>query len=366
MAKIQKTPLNAIHHEAGARMVEFHGWEMPVQYDGVMAEHRRTRAEVSLFDVSHMGEVYFEGKEALSNLQRITTNDVSKLAIGQVQYSTMLHENGTIVDDLTVYRLGEDKYQACINASNIDKDFAWIQKNIEGELICENQSDETGQIAIQGPKAQTLLQALTDYDLDSIKYYWCATGKVAGCDTLIARMGYTGEDGFEVFCKKEETATIWNQLMEKGADLGVAPAGLGARDTLRLEVCYPLYGNDLDDQHNALESGLGWVVKMAKGDFIGKEALLKVKEEGLKRRLISFKLDCKGVPRQDYKIFDETGEKELGIVTSGTSSPILGEGIGMGYVAFDSKKPGTKITIQVRKRLLPATIVKSPFVVVEK
>ncbi len=347
-------------------MVDFHGWEMPVQYEGILSEHKRTREKVTLFDVSHMGEVILEGKDVLPNIQRLTTNDVSSLAIGQVQYSAMLYENGTVVDDLTVYRLGEDRYQLCINASNVEKDFNWIEKNLEGDLSCKNISAETGQIAIQGPNAEKLLQTLTSTDLKTIKYYWCAEGKVCDKHVLIARMGYTGEDGFELFCDNNDTEEIWNRLIENGESLGVAPAGLGARDTLRLEVCYPLYGNDIDDQHNILESGLGWIVKFKKDDFIGKKALLKIKEDGLKRRMISFKLDVKGVPREGYSIFDERGENQLGIVTSGTSSPILGFGIGMGYVSFESKDPGTKISIQVRNRFLAAEIVKAPFLIIKK
>lgn len=366
MSEIKQTPLNSVHHKLQARMVEFHGWEMPVQYEGILAEHKKTRQQVSLFDVSHMGEFYFEGKDALPFIQKITCNDVSKLAIGQVQYSAMLYDNGTIVDDLTVYRLGEDSWQLCVNASNIEKDFEWVQSHLEGDLVCENRSGITGQIAIQGPKAEQLLQKLTDYDLPSIKYYWCAKGEVAGLPVLIARMGYTGEDGFEIFCDTKDTETLWNQLLEAGEEFEVSPAGLGARDTLRLEVGYPLYGNDLDDQHNALESGLGWIVKLKKGDFIGRESLLQSKKEGLTRKLVAFKLDVKGVPRQGYKIFDQSGEREIGVVTSGTSSPILGMGIGMGYVSSGDHQVDTKINIQVRNRMLTATIVKAPFVVIEK
>ena len=346
--------------------MEFHGWELPIQYDGIIAEHKRTREQASLFDVSHMGEIILEGKDALANLQQITTNDLSILAVGQVQYSAMLYENGTVVDDLTVYRLGKDRYQLCVNAANIEKDFSWIKKNLNGDLSCENRSDRIGQIAVQGPKAEKLLQSLTTIDLKKIKYYWCATAKIAEKGTLVARMGYTGEDGFEIFCALDDTIYLWETLLKKGQPYGVAPAGLGARDTLRLEVCYPLYGNDIDDQHNILESGLGWIVKFKKGNFIGKDALLKVKEKGLKRRLVSFKLDEKGVPRQGSLIFDAQGEKQIGKVTSGTSSPTLGKGIGMGYVPLSSKESGTKITIQIRKRFLTATVIQPPFVITGK
>lgn len=367
MSEINKTPLNDVHRQAGGQLVDFHGWEMPVIYEGILAEHSRTRTSVSLFDVSHMGEIIFEGKDALANIQKLTCNDASALEIGQVQYSALLYENGTIVDDLTVYKLGEDRYQFCVNASNAEKDFEWIKSNISGELTCENRSSETGQIAIQGRKSDDVLQKLTDYPLKDIKYYWCAETKLKnGMPVLIARMGYTGEDGFEVFCKKDDTVAIWNLLMEAGAEFGIAPAGLGARDTLRLEQGYCLYGNDIDDQHNALESGLSWIVKMDASDFIGKEALAKAKAAGIKRRLINFKLLGKGVPRSEYKIFDETGEKEIGVVTSGTSSPSLKEGIGMGYVASEYMAKDTKIQVEIRTKKIPAVITKGPFVKVEK
>lgn len=367
MSEINKTPLNDVHRQAGGQLVDFHGWEMPVIYDGILAEHTRTRTSVSLFDVSHMGEVIFEGKDALANIQKITCNDASALEIGQVQYSALLYENGTIVDDLTVYRLGEDRYQLCVNASNTEKDYEWIKSNIGGDMTCKNESSKTGQIAIQGRKSDDVLQKLTDYPLKDIKYYWCAETKLKnGMPILIARMGYTGEEGFEVFCKKDDTVEIWNLLMEAGAEFDIAPAGLGARDTLRLEQGYCLYGNDIDDQHNALESGLGWIVKMDASDFIGKEALAKVKAEKIQRRLVPFKLEGKGVPRTGYKIFDESGEKEIGVVTSGTSSPILKEGIGMGYVARDHMAKETKVQVQIRKKMVPAVITRGPFVKVEK
>lgn len=366
MSEIQKTPLNQIHHNSGGKMVDFHGWEMPVQYEGVIKEHLATRDGVSLFDVSHMGEVMMEGKDALANIQKLTTNDAGDLAIGQVQLSTMLYPNGTIVDDLTVYRLGKERYQLCINSANTQKDFEWIQSHIEGDLTCRNTSSEVGQIAIQGKHADEIVQAMTDCPLKEIKYYWCAETDLIGLPVLIARMGYTGEDGFEIFCRKKDTETIWNELLSLGKPFGIAPAGLGARDTLRLEMCYCLYGNDIDDQHNVLESGLGWIVKTDSSDFIGKEEVLKIKEKGISQKLVPFILNGKGVPRQDYKIFDESGQKEIGVVTSGTSSPCLKQGIGMGYVQKGYFKKGTPVTIQIRKKLVPATITKSPFVVVRK
>jgi aminomethyltransferase len=366
MSEINITPLNESHKELGGNMVDFHGWEMPVIYDGLVAEHLRTRKSVSLFDVSHMGEVIFEGNDALACIQHLTTNDVASLAIGQVQYSAMLYEDGTIVDDITVYRLGENRYQLCINSANTDKDIEWIRKNISGDLKWTDISSNIGQIAIQGCFSDQVLQPLTDYNLKKIKYYWCAETELLGFQVLIARMGYTGEDGFEIFCQKEHTLEIWKKLLETGKPYKIAPAGLGARDTLRLEMCYCLYGNDIDDEHNALESNLGWIVKMDTIDFIGKSALQKAKETGIKRRLIPFILEGKGVPRQGYKIFDELGEKEIGIVSSGTSSPCLKRGIGMGYVGHDYLKKGTKITIQIRNKNVPAIVTRAPFVEVQK
>jgi len=366
MSEINVTPLNESHRELGGNMVDFHGWEMPVIYEGIVAEHIRTRETVSLFDVSHMGEVMFEGKDALAAIQRITTNDVSSLAIGQVQYSAMLYENGTIVDDLTVYRLGKDRYQLCINSANKDKDVEWIRKNVSGDLKWEDTSSDIGQIAIQGRNSDAILQTLTAYDLKEIKYYWCAETEIMGLPVMIARMGYTGEDGFEIFCKKADTLKIWKKLLEEGKPYNIAPAGLGARDTLRLEMCYCLYGNDIDDEHNALESSLAWIIKMEASDFIGKDALLKAKNEGIKRRLTPFILEAKGVPRQGYKIFDESGEVEIGKVSSGTSSPSLKKGIGMGYVLTEYFKKGTKITIEIRKKKVPAIITRPPFVDVHK
>ncbi len=366
MTTIKKTPLNEIHHKLGARMVEFAGWDMPIQYEGIMAEHKHTREAVSLFDVSHMGEVYFEGKDALQNLQNLTCNDVSRLEVGQVQYSALLYENGTFVDDVTLYRLGEEKYFMCVNAANTDKDFAWIQANLSGDLQCENRSSEIGQIAIQGRNAVDILKKMTTKPVDTIKYYWFMQIELCGHPVTIARMGYTGEDGYEIFCQKDHTVEIWEALMEEGKSFQIAPAGLGARDTLRLEVCFPLYGQDIDDQHLPLEAGLGKFVALKKEKFIGKEAVAAQKAEGLQRKLIRFTLDVRGVPRPHYLIFDEAGKDPIGAVTSGTSSPTLGQGIGMGYVGIENSKIGTKINIQVRNKMLPATIVKPPFVTVEK
>lgn len=364
VSELKKTALHAIHQRYGAKLVEFAGWEMPIQYKGIIAEHKQTRESVSLFDVSHMGEVYFKGKDALANLQKLTSNDVAALEIGQVQYSTLLYENGTFIDDITVYRLGEDYYFLCVNAANVEKDFSWIQSHLFGEVECENRSSEVGQIAIQGRKSVETLKALTYEAVEEIGYYWFKEIELLGKSVLVARMGYTGEDGFEIFSDPDHSVTLWEALMEKGAPYGIAPAGLGARDTLRLEVCFPLYGQDIDDQHIPVEAGLGRFVVMDKDDFIGKAALLEAKGK-LKQKLIRFVLDDRGVPRPHYKIFDESGEQLLGEITSGTSSPSLGKGIGMAYVPKAFSKVGTKINVEIRNKLVPATIVKPPFVKID-
>ena len=362
MSDLKKTPLYEAHRQLGGKMVEFAGWEMPVQYQSVIAEHNNTRTAVGLFDVSHMGEVYFEGKEALANLQRLTCNDVSKLAIGQVQYSALLYENGTFVDDITAYRLGENRYFLCVNAANTTKDFEWIEAHLQGDVVCENRSSQFGQLALQGRKAPELLQQLTSEAVHEMGYYWFREIELLGKPMIVARMGYTGEDGFEIYCPQESTLELWETLLAKGQPFGIQPAGLAARDTLRMEVCFPLYGQDIDDQHNPLEAGLGRFVALEKEDFIGKSALQNVKTEGIQRKLIRFVLDVRGVPRPHYPILDETGEQPLGEVTSGTNSPTLGKGIGMGYVPVEQAKIGNKIQIEIRNKTFPATIVKPPFV----
>ena len=367
MNPLRKTPLNALHKTAGGKMVDFNGWEMPVQYEGILAEHRRTREGVSLFDVSHMGEIFFEGQDSLPVIQQLTTNDASLLQVGQAQYSALLYENGTFVDDITVYRLDDRKYMFCVNASNTEKDFTWIQNHVFGDCVCTNRSDSFGQIAIQGKHSTSVLQAISETSLESIQYYHFIQTQLGGEEVILARMGYTGEDGFEIFCNTNATEQLWTTLLEHGKSYGIAPAGLGARDTLRLEVNYPLYGNEIDNNHNPFEAGLAWIVKLEKGDFIGKKALLKIKEKNeVEKKLIAFILDGKGVPRSHYKIFNIDGKEEIGEVTSGTSSPILRNGIGMGYVPAKNSSPGEKINIQIRNKLCPATIVKRPFVKISR
>lgn len=360
---MKTTPLNAWHHNNGARMVDFTGWDMPIQYDGIIAEHKRTREQAGLFDVSHMGELYLEGPDALANIQRLLPNDFADLAIGQVRYSPMLYENGTCVDDLSVYRLCDEKFMLCVNAANLDKDRQWIQAKLSGDVTLTDKSAETGQIAIQGPEAVAIVEALVGRDLSGVKYWWFDWALVEGKEFMMARMGYTGEDGFELFCAAEDTLWLWEKLLEIGQPKGLGPVGLGARDTLRLEVTFPLYGQDIDDQHPALASGLGFFIKFDKAeDFIGKAALAQVKQQGLKERLVRFVLEGKGVPRPHCKVVDPETKQEIGEVTSGTHSPILGKGIGMAYVKTEFAKADTALGIDVRGRVIAAKTIKGPFV----
>lgn len=356
--EVKKTGFYEIHKRLGAKIVEFAGFYMPVQYSGIINEHKRVRTTVGLFDVSHMGEFIVTGKNAMKFLQQLTINDVSKLAVNQVQYSAMCYKDGGIVDDLLVYRL-KDRYMMVVNASNLQKDFDWAQKHLMPEVDLRNHSDELSLLALQGPKAVATLQKLTDVKLDEIKYYWLFEGKVAGIEMMVSRTGYTGEPGFELCFPVQHSETMWNALMEAGKEFDIEPIGLGARDTLRLEMKYCLYGNDIDQTTNPLEAGLSWITKLDKGDFIGRDALLKVKEEGVSRRLVGFEMEEKAFPRHGYKIFAQG--QQVGHVTSGTFSPMLEKGIGMGYVARGFTKIGTPLEIEIRKQRTPARVVKTPF-----
>ena len=353
------TALHKIHEQAGAKMVEFAGYHMPVQYHSIRDEHRRVRETVGVFDVSHMGEVEISGPAALEMVQKITVNDVAALEIGQVHYTAMCYPNGGIVDDLLVYRFA-DKYLLVVNASNKDKDFQWMLDNKIDDCEIKDLSDDFTQIAVQGKKAEATLQKLTDVKLNEIKYYWFTEGELAGCPMIISRTGYTGEPGFELYFANQFAEEVWNRVFEAGAEFDIEPIGLGARDSLRLEKKMCLYGNDIDQTTNPLEAGLGWITKLDKGDFIGRDVLLKVKEEGVQRRLVAFVLDGPGFPRHGYKIYKD-GE-ELGEVTSGTVSPMLEKGIGLGYVKKGFTKVGTPIEIEIRKKMVPAVIIKPPFV----
>ncbi|MCR4429307.1 MAG: glycine cleavage system aminomethyltransferase GcvT [Caldiserica bacterium] len=356
---LKRTPLYETHLKLGGRMVPFAGWEMPVQYIGILEEHLAVRQKAGLFDVSHMGEIRVKGPNALNFLQRMTTNDVSKLEIGQSQYSTTLNEQGGIIDDLIVGRAGEEDFLIVSNASNVDKVFAWFKKNeIPGAEVV-NESANWGEIALQGPVSQEILQKAVPIDLNKLPYFHFSETSLEGIPVIVSRTGYTGEDGFEILCSWDVTPKVWDVIMEKGKGFGLEPCGLGARNTLRLEMKYSLHGNDIDETTNPLEAGLGWVVKLQKGDFIGREVLLKVKEEGVKRKLVGFELKEQGVPREHYKVFKDG--QEIGFVTSGAFSPSLKKGIGLAYVQVQFQAPGTEIDIQIRDKMVPAQIVETPF-----
>lgn len=358
-ATLKRTPLFHAHVRLGARLVPFGGWEMPVQYTGILEEHRTVRNAVGLFDVSHMGEFEFRGPDALRFLQRITTNDVAALPIKGVQYSLMLYPDSGIVDDVTLYRIKEYEFLMTVNASNIDKDWAWIEQHLEGDLQAENVSDKTVLLAVQGPRAEALLAPLCDIDARAIRYYHFAKGRIARAESYVSRTGYTGEDGFELFLYASQGERIWDLLLEKGKEHGIVPVGLGARDTLRLEMKYALYGNDIDRSTNPIEAGLGWVVKLSKGDFIGREAVEKVKAAGPKRKLVGFEMVDRAVARHGYKIMKEG--REIGVVTSGSYGPSVDKYIGVGYVETAHSGVGSEIQVEVRGALQAARVVPTPF-----
>ena len=355
--------LHKIHEKLGAKIVPFAGYNMPVQYEGVTAEHLTVRDSVGVFDVSHMGEFLVSGESALALIQKVTSNDASKLAIGDAQYSCFPNTENGIVDDLICYRIKENQYLLVVNASNIEKDWNWISKyNEEFGADLKDLSDDYSLLAIQGPKAKEAMQSLSSLDLADIPFYKFKVGDFAGIENvIISATGYTGSGGFEIYCKNSEVEQIWNRVFLAGAEFGIKPIGLAARDTLRLEMGYCLYGNDIDDTTSPIEAGLGWITKFTK-DFVNADALAKQKEEKPSRKLVAFELNERGIPRQGYDIVDEEGNT-IGNVTSGTMSPSLSKGIGLGYVpdAAAAAKTGTQIQIQIRKKAIPATIVKLPF-----
>lgn len=353
--------LNDVHQQLGAKMVPFAGYNMPVRYSSDLDEHHTVRRAVGIFDVSHMGEFRVRGPQALDLIQRVTSNDASKLTDGKAQYSCLPNAEGGIVDDLLVYKLADEDYMLVVNASNIDKDWNWIsQHNTQGADL-ENVSDQMSLFAVQGPKTSQALQGLTDVDLSTIPYYSFVQGKFAGVDNvIISATGYTGAGGFELYVPNEHAKTVWDKVMEAGQPYGLKPIGLGARDTLRLEMGYCLYGNDIDDTTSPLEAGLGWVTKFTK-DFTNAESLKQQKEAGVARKLVGFLMDGPGIPRGHYELVNEAGEK-IGDVTSGTQSPSLSKGIGLGYVQTELSKPGSKVFVQIRGKNQPATVVKLPFV----
>jgi aminomethyltransferase len=358
---MKKTAFHDIHVGLGAKMVEFAGYHMPIQYQGIIAEHKRVRESVGVFDVSHMGEFEVRGAGAFDFVQKMTTNDVTKLSEGRVQYSTMLYDDGGIVDDLLVYHCG-DYVQLVVNASNIEKDFNWLAEHVEGDVELTNKSDDTSLLAVQGPKSLEVMQEVSDADLGGLEYYHFTRGSVAGVPCLISRTGYTGELGFEIYFNAdvESGEKVWKAVFDAGKEFDIAPVGLGARDTLRLEVGFCLYGNDIDQTTNPLEAKLGWITKLKKGDFIGRDVLVQAKEEGLSRVLTGFTLEERAIPRHGYEILKDGNA--VGIVTSGTQSPMLGYGIAMGYIAKEYSEPGTIVDINIRNKPVPATVTKVPFV----
>ncbi|MBK6536797.1 MAG: glycine cleavage system aminomethyltransferase GcvT [Ignavibacteria bacterium] len=358
---MKKTAFNNIHKKYGAKLVDFAGYEMPVQYEGIIAEHKAVRESVGVFDVSHMGEVEVRGKDAFDFVQRITTNDVSKLEKGDVQYSAMCLKDGGIVDDLLVYNCG-DHYMLVINASNIDKDIKWMQENLSGDVTLKNISDETSLLAVQGKNSLATLQKLTDINLSEIEYYKFVTGKIAGQDAIISHTGYTGEKVcFELYTSSDikKSEDLWNAIFEAGKEFGIKPAGLGARDTLRLEHAFRLYGNDMDETNNTIEAGLGWITKADKGDFNGKDAVIKAKETQ-EKKLVGFIVEDRSVARHGQEVF--SGDKKIGVVTSGSMSPMLNKNIGLAYIDKGFNKTGTPVEIAVRDKKIKATITKTPFI----
>ena len=366
---LKRTPLYDAHVKAGARMVPFGGWEMPVQYAGIVEEHRAVRAAAGCFDVSHMGEFEVEGPHALASLQRLTTNDVAALEVGQVQYSLLCYPDGGIVDDLTLYRLASDRYMLTVNASNIDKDWAWVQEH-GAAARWRNVSGETGLIAVQGPKAEALVGRLADRDVTRIAYYHFVEGTVGGVRTLVSRTGYTGEDGFELYVGAADTPRLWSALLQAGRGAGAVPVGLGARDTLRLEMRYALYGNDIDQTTNPLEAGLGWIVKPGKGDFVGRDAIEKVRAAGPRRKLIGLEMADRSVARHGYPVTTrvdspnvgrESAPTPIGIVTSGSYGPSVERSIALAYVASAHAAVGTELGVEIRGQVKPGRVVKTPF-----
>ena len=355
---LKHTPLYDVHVKAGARMVPFGGWEMPVQYVGILEEHRTVRGRVGLFDVSHMGELEVEGPGALAAVQRVTTNDASALEVGQLQYSLLCRPDGGIIDDATVYRLANEHYMVTVNASNTAGDWAWVKEQAP-DPGWRDVSAATGLIAVQGPRAEALVGRLADRDVTTIDYFRFAHGGVAGVPTLISRSGYTGEDGFELYVPWDETPRLWRALLDAGAADGVAPIGLGARDTLRLEMRYTLYGNDIDTTTNPIEAGLAWAVKPAKGDFIGREAIERVRAAGPRRRLVGLEMADRSIARHGYGVVRDG--RSIGVVTSGSYAPSVDRSIALAYVETPDAAVGTELGVQIRGTARSARVVRTPF-----
>jgi len=357
---MKNTALSHVHESLGAKMVPFAGYNMPVQYEGVNAEHEIVRTGVGVFDVSHMGEFFLKGENALALIQKVTSNDASKLVDGKAQYSCLPNNEGGIVDDLIIYKIADNHYMLVVNASNIEKDWNWISKHNDLGVEMQDLSDSYSLLAIQGPKAAEAMQSLTSIDLVNMPYYTFQIGEFAGVDNVtVSATGYTGSGGFEIYFKNEDAETIWNKVFEAGASFGIKPIGLAARDTLRLEMGFCLYGNDINDTTSPLEAGLGWITKFDK-EFTNSENLKKQKEAGVTRKLVAFELTERGIPRHDYEIADANGNV-VGIVTSGTMSPSLGKAIGLGYVPTTLSAVDSEIFIRIRNKDIAAKVVKLPF-----
>ncbi len=358
---LKKTPLNARHRALGARMVEYGGWDMPVEYSGIVDEHLAVRTRAGLFDVSHMGEIEIAGRDALKAVQHITSNDASRLAIGQAHYSALPTPQGTFVDDVLTYKLTDEHFMLVVNASNIIKDFKWIAAQIAGigDAVAVNTSSRYALMAVQGPAAREVLQALTAVNLADLKYDWFTTGEIAGVRATVSRTGYTGEDGYEVFVPPASAERVWDAILLAGRQAGVVPAGLGARDTLRLEAAMRLYGNDIDETTTVLEADLGWTIGWKKDEFIGHEVLRREKHEGVSRKLVGFEVLDRAIARQGYDVY--VANEKAGVVTSGTQTPYLKKAIGMAYVPSACTAPGTVLEIDVRGRRVRAAVVPLPF-----
>ena len=357
---MKNTRLNSWHKRLGARMIEFSGWEMPVEFSGIVNEHMAVRTKAGIFDVSHMGEILIYGKRALDFVQYLTPNDASRLLPGKAQYTVLTTPEGTFVDDLLVYCLEEDEYLLVVNCSNSDKDYEWILSHQEGfDVKVENKSDDYTQLALQGPLAIEIFKPLVEIDLEEMKSFRAEWGKIAEEDVLVSRTGYTGEDGIEIYTLSSHPEKIWEAILEKGKDYGLLPIGLGARDTLRLEARFMLYGNDIDETTTVLEAGLGWVVKFKKGEFLGRKALLKQKEEGIKRKIVGFELVDRGIARSHYPVYIE-GE-QVSEVTSGTFSPYLKKSIGLAYLPIEYTEEGTEFEIGIRDKKIKARVIPTPF-----
>jgi aminomethyltransferase len=360
-ASLKKTPLNARHRSLNARMVEFGGWDMPVEYSGIVDEHMAVRTRAGLFDVSHMGEIEVAGADALKAVQHVTSNDAGRLATGQAHYSALTTPRGTFVDDVLTYKLGDEHFMLVVNASNIIKDFKWITEHIAGlgDAVAVNTSSRYALLALQGPAAREVLQTLTGVNLSEIKYYWFTTGEVANVLATISRTGYTGEDGYEIFVPPAQAERVWTAILAAGKSAGVIAAGLGARDTLRLEAAMRLYGNDMDETTTVVEADLGWIVGWKKEEFIGSDVLRKQRAEGTERKLVGFEVLDRAIARHGHDVY--VGGDKAGVVTSGTQTPFLKKAIGMAYLPAGSTAPGTKFEIDIRGRRVRAQVVPMPF-----